>query len=65
MVIDGAQMTPARAALLADDFVAAHAVSVLNVAGPRASRNSEAQEFAYRTVTELLRLQREATQSGA
>jgi len=53
-LIDAREVPVDRAADLTLSFVRDRAVAVLNVAGPRASKNPEAYDYAYRVVTGLL-----------
>lgn len=57
-LIDASEVTPTRAAETAKKFVEAGQVSVLNVAGPRASRQAMAHRYAFETIMELLLLAR-------
>ena len=57
-LIDGDEVTPARAAALAADFVARHRVSVLNVAGPRQSGNARAYAYANEAIARLLQTEK-------
>jgi hypothetical protein len=57
-LIDATAITVQRAAEVADGFVSAHDVFVLNVAGPRASHSPSAYAYSFDVVTQLLRLQR-------
>jgi hypothetical protein len=54
-LIDAAEIAPARAAELTAQFIARHGVSVLNVAGPRASHAPEAHRYAEDAIARLLR----------
>ena len=54
-LIDAAEIAPGRAAELTAQFIARHGVSVLNVAGPRASHAPEAHRYAADTIARLLR----------
>jgi hypothetical protein len=54
-LIDATEIPPARAAELAAQFVARHGVSVLNVAGPRASHAPAGHRYAAETIARLLR----------
>jgi putative molybdenum carrier protein len=54
-LVDAAEIAPLRASELAADFIAAHDVRALNVAGPRASHAPLAYTYAYDTVAHLLR----------
>lgn len=53
-LIDAEVVSADCAAGLVADFVAAHNVETLNVAGPRQSKAPNAQTFAFDVVTELL-----------
>jgi hypothetical protein len=54
LLVDALSMDPGQAALRARDFVVHHAVQRLNVAGPRASKEPLAYDYAKRTVSCLL-----------
>ena len=54
-LIDAAEIAPARAAELAAQFIARAGVSVLNVAGPRASHAPEAHRYTAEAIARLLR----------
>ena len=54
-LIDAVEIAPARAAELAAQFIARHGVSVLNVAGPRASHAPEAHRYTTEAIARLLR----------
>jgi hypothetical protein len=53
-LIDAAEIPSSRASDLAAQFIAAHDVRVLNVAGPRASHAPMAHPYAYDTIGPLL-----------
>jgi hypothetical protein len=53
-LIDGSELSPDHGASLAAEFVAAHQINTLNVAGPRQSQESRAYEFTYALVSCLL-----------
>ena len=53
-LIDGEEITPARAAQLAAMFISQHSVSTLNVAGPRSSHAPAAYRFAFDAISSLL-----------
>ena len=55
-LIDATEIAATRAAELALQFIAAHDVSVLNVAGPRQSYAPAAHEYAAQALGHLLRL---------
>ena len=55
-LIDAAEVSPGRAAQLATEFIEQCGVSVLNVAGPRASQESKAHSYAFHAVRQLLEL---------
>ena len=57
-LIDAAEIPPERAARLAAEFVAREEISMLNVAGPRASESPRAYAYAFETVTRLLSMGR-------
>jgi hypothetical protein len=52
--IDAAATLPAAAAASAAGFIRAHAIAVLNVAGPRASREPAAHAYAQAVIRMLL-----------
>lgn len=54
-LIDGNEIARFRAGKLAALFVERFEVAVLNVAGPRESRAPGARDYAYQTISELLR----------
>ena len=54
LVIDAAAIDPPAAAALAAEFVKAHSIEVLNVAGPRESTRAGAFEASRETVALLL-----------
>jgi hypothetical protein len=54
-LIDAAALPPPRAAGRAARFIHDYRVSVLNVAGPRASDAPQGQAYAYALIRELLR----------
>jgi hypothetical protein len=54
-VVDAMNVAPRDAALRLADFIARHRLSVLNVAGPRASKWPGGRDHAYQTVSRLLR----------
>ena len=54
-LIDATRTAPREAALKLADFVERNRLSVLNVAGPRASKWPGARTYAYATVRHLLR----------
>lgn len=53
-LIDAREVPAERAAELALAFVRGRKIAVLNVAGPRASKNPEAYAYAFAVVTRLL-----------
>lgn len=53
--LDAQQQDPAQAAQLISQFIIEHAVAVLNVAGPRASKQGRAQAYTAETMTHLIR----------
>jgi hypothetical protein len=57
-LIDGTEVSSARAGELAARFVETRAIKVLNVAGPRESSYPGAASYAYRAVAGLLTLRR-------
>lgn len=50
-LIDASRATPAEAAARIVSFIAKNGISVLNVAGPRASKQPAAHEYARETMT--------------
>jgi hypothetical protein len=54
-LIDATEIAPARAAELAAQFIERHRVSVLNVAGPRASQAPDGRRYAAEAIARLLR----------
>jgi hypothetical protein len=52
-LVDGREVRADRASELAAEFVSMHDVSVLNVAGPRASEWRGAHDYAYEVVSRL------------
>jgi hypothetical protein len=56
VVLDAAQATPERAVAAVLRFIAENEISVLNVAGPRASGWPEGHAFAVAVVGSVLRL---------
>jgi len=60
-LIDGAEISCARAADLALAFVAKHAASSLNIAGPRASHAPGAHDYALEAVSRLIALARDGS----
>jgi hypothetical protein len=54
-LVDATRAGPRDAALKLADFVARNRLSVLNVAGPRASKWPQAHAYAYATVKEMLK----------
>ena len=54
-LIDASEIAPLRSSELAAEFIAAHGVRVLNVAGPRASHAPLAYRYAFDTIEHLLR----------
>lgn len=55
-LVDAASMSPAMAAAAAREFVEAHGIDRLNVAGPRRSRWTYAHDYAFAAVRELITL---------
>jgi len=53
-LIDGDAIDAARAAEMLRDFVTAHRIRSLNVAGPRQSREIRAHDYAFEVITLLL-----------
>jgi len=54
-LVDATRTAPRDAALKLADFVERNRLSVLNVAGPRASKWPQAHAYAYATVNEMLK----------
>lgn len=54
-LVDAAEVTAERCAALAEAFVRSRNLRSLNVAGPRASKQSEAYAYAYAVVEGLLK----------
>lgn len=54
-LLDAARLSPEQAAHQLVAFVTSGEISVLNVAGPRASKWPEGHAYAYKTITRLLR----------
>jgi len=54
-LVDATRTAPRDAALKLADFVERNRLSVLNVAGPRASKWPQAHAYAYATVKEMLK----------
>ena len=54
LVLDGAKLTATQAAEQAHGWVNLSRIAVLNVAGPRASGEPRAYDYAYAVVTALL-----------
>ncbi len=50
LLLDATEISPGRAAQRVLDFVREHAIKVLNVAGPRASREPRAYEYAKKVL---------------
>lgn len=55
-LVDAEVVAVPSAARLVVEFIAAHNIATLNVAGPRQSKSSMAKAFAFDVVTELLKL---------
>jgi len=55
LVIDASLRAESAAAIEIASFVREHGIRILNVAGPRASEWSQAHQFAYEVILELLR----------
>jgi Circularly permutated YpsA SLOG family len=53
-IVDGAVLSAKHGASLAAEFVARHDICVLNVAGPRQSKEPRAYAYAYALISELL-----------
>lgn len=60
-LVDGTEISATRAADIALAFVAKHAASTLNVAGPRASHAPGAHAYALETVSRLIALARDGS----
>lgn len=54
ILIDGAELTPERAAERMRVFVAGHSITSLNVAGPRTSEEASAYGYAYQAFMQFL-----------
>jgi len=54
MLIDGSQLTVARAAILIEEFVSSCDIRILNVAGPRSSKSPIAHAYTFDVITALL-----------
>jgi hypothetical protein len=54
-LVDGAELSARDGARLAAGFVARHDVGMLNVAGPRQSKEPRAHAYAYAVISTLLR----------
>jgi hypothetical protein len=54
MLIDAEELDAAQAAQSLRDFVTAHRIRSLNVAGPRQSREIRAHDYAFEVITLLL-----------
>jgi len=54
-LIDAIEITESRAAELTSRFIAAHHISTLNVAGPRASQQANGQSYAFNVVAAVIR----------
>lgn len=55
LVINGADLSPERAAEMVEAFIAEHQIVTLNVAGPRASKEPRGQRYAQALTMEVLR----------
>jgi hypothetical protein len=55
-LLNAERLTPAQSARELVAFVAGNGIAVLNVAGPRASKWAGAHDYAYETLTQLLRV---------
>lgn len=53
-LIDAELVSPLEASNAVCEFVCRHAITCLNVAGPRASKQPAAHDFAYRCISSLL-----------
>lgn len=53
-LIDSAQNPTQRAAELIREFIARHGIAVLNVAGPRASKQPQIYAYTYAVIRRLL-----------
>ena len=60
-LVDGAEISAVRAADIALAFVAKHAASSLDVAGPRASHAPGAHAYALEAVSRLIALARDGS----
>jgi len=54
LLVDGTRSTVEEAVRQLAQFVAAHGIRVLNVAGPRASQEPRAYPYVYRLISRLL-----------
>jgi hypothetical protein len=54
LLIDASELSPERTAKRMLEFVAGHSMTALNVAGPRASEEASAYEYAYQALTRFL-----------
>ena len=59
-LIDADEVLPDRAAQLLGAFIEQHGIRVLNVAGPRASKERRGHDFAFRCIRSLLSDTRDA-----
>jgi len=54
LCLDAEQHAPAEAAQLIDQFITQHNIAILNVAGPRASKQPQVQAYTRETIGILL-----------
>ena len=53
-LIDAAEMSVSEATACLEEFVSAHSIRVLNVAGPRESKVARAREYTFQVIHTLL-----------
>ena len=65
-LIDAIEITESRAAELTARFIEVHHISILNVAGPRASQQADRQRYAFNVVAAVIeRIRARDAASGA
>jgi Circularly permutated YpsA SLOG family len=64
VLVDARQMSESEGVAAVEQFIAAHQVQILNVAGPRASGWKEGYEFALAVVSGVLADSREGLAAG-
>jgi hypothetical protein len=64
LLIDATELPPERAAERMLAFVSGHSITVLNVAGPRASEEASAYGYAYQAVIRFLRAYKGTSQNS-